>query len=459
MPPIGDEVVSILLTVRLETSQNVCRALTRGATYRGSLPKVRHWETILTTSMLTTAFRYINEGRQLCSALKHADTEVAERLVRLENNWIRFASQLNFYQRIQHIMDDEHRDVHDQTLQILQNKLEIVLSLLKRLVTPSREKDEVFPSPPCHKIGRWKYAGRKSSLDEAIANLEVWQGLSDQSWFLLLRIADSQVDKALAMRDDNTVSGTDMSLPATAAIRAGLQQLEHVALTTASPGHYTLSSSALNNMVIEELPYCDSIAVALRTYSDGTTKRYILNRIEFGPGAKTQILKRNIRDLVRKLQVDEPQIFGLLKCKGFIAEPTPTGTLSQLSLTLVFRDPCVSQSPRSLRNLLINMPVTTSITQRLQLARDLAKSVGYVHIFGFVHKNVRPESILLFNRSAEPGFCTFLVGFENLRRDEGWTQRRGDDAVDKNLYRHPSRQGFNPRDDYEMRHDVYSTLR
>lgn len=102
------------------------------------------------------------------------------------------------------------------------------------------------------------------------------------------------------------------------------------------------------------------------------------------------------------------------------------------------------------------MPATTSITQRLQLARDLARSVGYVHIFGFVHKNVRPESILLFKRAVEPGFFTFLVGFENFRRDEGWTQRRGDDAVDRNLYRHPSRQGFNPRDDYEMRHDVYS---
>jgi hypothetical protein len=48
------------------------------------------------------------------------------------------------------------------------------------------------------------------------------------------------------------------------------------------------------------------------------------------------------------------------------------------------------------------------------------------------------------------------LGFENFRQDEGWTQRRGDDAVDKNLYRHPSRQGFNPCDDYEMRHDIYS---
>lgn len=246
---------------------------------------------------------------------------MTERLVRLENNWIRFASQLNFYQRIQQIMDNEHRVVHDQTLQILQNKLEIVSYLLKRLVTPSKAKDEVMPLLPCYNISRWKYAGRKNSLDEAIADLEIWQGLSDQSWFLLLRIADSQVEKALAMRDGNITTGIDASLPATAAIRDGLQQSEHVTLPTASQGHFTLSSSALDNMVIDEIQFCDSMAVALRIYSDGTTGRYILNRIECEPSAKPQMLKRNVRDLVRKLQVDEPRTFGLLKCKGFKQNP------------------------------------------------------------------------------------------------------------------------------------------
>lgn len=38
----------------------------------------------------------------------------------------------------------------------------------------------------------------------------------------------------------------------------------------------------------------------------------------------------------------------------------------------------------------------------------------------------------------------------------GWTQRIGDAAPDKNLYRHPSRQGINPELNYTMQHDVYS---
>jgi hypothetical protein len=79
-----------------------------------------------------------------------------------------------------------------------------------------------------------------------------------------------------------------------------------------------------------------------------------------------------------------------------------------------------------------------------------------VHTFGFVHKNIRPESILVFDLTQGKAQSAFLVGFENFRRDEGWTQRLGDDAADKNLYRHASRQGANPREDYGMQHDIYS---
>lgn len=51
---------------------------------------------------------------------------------------------------------------------------------------------------------------------------------------------------------------------------------------------------------------------------------------------------------------------------------------------------------------------------------------------------------------------TFLAGFELFRRDMGWTQKLGDAAPDKNLYRHPSRQGLHLELDYTMQHDVYS---
>jgi hypothetical protein len=49
-----------------------------------------------------------------------------------------------------------------------------------------------------------------------------------------------------------------------------------------------------------------------------------------------------------------------------------------------------------------------------------------------------------------------LEGFENFRREDGWTRRRGDDTLERSVYRHPSRQGSSPREDYVMQHDIYS---
>jgi hypothetical protein len=391
----------------------------------------------------------------LCSALKHANTEVSERFVRLDNHWVQFVSQLNFFQRVQHVMDDDHRQVYSQTLQVLQNKLEIVVALLKGLVKPQpRSEDDI--SPPAFKVGRWKFAGKKDRLDEAIEDLEIWQGLANQSWFLLLRISDTQVDQVLVTGGGAGEPSTGMAMPATIAIRAGLQQVDDLGQGASAVEHLTLRSSDLKSMALHAVPFCDGITVATKTHSDGTASRYILNHIQCEPCAKPQILKRNVRDLVRKLQVDEPYTFGLLKCKGFVAESVSAGLVGHLSLTLVFREPPASHNPRSLRDILLNTPTNSSITQRLHLARNLAKAIGYVHTFGFVHKNVRPESVLIFDRGDGQGMSAFLVGFENFRRDEGSTQRLGDDALDKNLYRHASRQGLNPREDYEMRHDIYS---
>ncbi|USP82466.1 P-type cation-transporting [Curvularia clavata] len=398
--------------------------------------------------------KYIKEGRDLCSTLKHANTEVSERCVRLDNNWIRFLSQLNFFQRTYPVMEDEQREVYSQTLDILQNKLGIVVSLLRDLVKPQPGSEEQT-SLSTYKVRRWKYAGKKSSLDEAIEDLEKWQGVADQSWFLLLRIANSQVDQALAIcgSSNEPRSGTVMKTMKT--IRAGLQHTADSNHGVSTAEHVTLSSSDLRSMTTQAIPFCEGIAVATRTHSNGSVSRYILNHIQCEPGAKPQILKRNVRDLVQKLQADDPNTFGLLKCKGFVAELVSAGLIQNLSITLVFRNPPASHDLKSLRDILLHTPASTSITRRLEIARDLAKSVSYVHTFGFVHKNIRPESIIIFNRDNRQSRAA-LVGFENFRRDEGWTQRRGDDMPDKNLYRHPSRQGFNPRDDYEMRHDIYS---
>jgi hypothetical protein len=90
--------------------------------------------------------------------------------------------------------------------------------------------------------------------------------------------------------------------------------------------------------------------------------------------------------------------------------------------------------------------------------------VTFVHAAGFVHKNIRP-TVLVFDdinkttnsksRRKSLG-SSFLIGFERVRKAEGRTDKFGDLEWEKNLYRHPFRQGLQPEDIFEMRHDIYS---
>ncbi|KAK3315976.1 hypothetical protein B0H66DRAFT_560058 [Apodospora peruviana] len=446
-------------------------------------------------------FKYGQELRRLCSALKRAESEVSERALRLDNGWLRITHQLNFLRRVQHMMDEEHQEVYEQTLQMFSTKLEIVTLMLKRMVKSAAPQHQADDDNTCRgpipiseltiKPQRFKYARQKESLDKAIEDLEIWQRTADLSWFLLLKIADPRVDAALARPDaheNGSSSGADSDamsmtstanlIPSTVMIRAGLDDSQ--SLGPRSSG-LTLNPDELAKMQVSSIPYCGKqLVMAHRQHSNGNTSSYILNYIQCYPPSKYATIKKDTRDLARKLNHNDPDTFGLLSCKGFATESaedslsstpvtviglgsdTGAGNIQEqqhrnVRFTLVFRIPSgLSNDARSLRELLVSTPAPKSLTARFDIARALARSVSYVHTFGFVHKSVRPESVICFSSSESQHMSIFLAGFENFRRDEGWTQRHGDDAVHKNMYRHPSRQGTNPREDYMMQHDIYS---
>ncbi len=95
-----------------------------------------------------------------------------------------------------------------------------------------------------------------------------------------------------------------------------------------------------------------------------------------------------------------------------------------------------------------------SLSRQVLIAKELAKSVSFVHNLNFVHKHICPETILLFEDLGSR-FSTFLVGFDNFRVADGGTNFAGDATWERNLYRHPSRQGEFPEEAYKMQHDVY----
>ena len=124
---------------------------------------------------------------------------------------------------------------------------------------------------------------------------------------------------------------------------------------------------------------------------------------------------------------------------------------------MVYRTPKWVEKPKSLRDLLLNTKFASSLSHKFVIAQQLARSVCYVHAFGFVHKNIRPETVLVVNSdSAEITPSTYLVGFGDFRKEEGKTAKLGDETFEKNLYRHATRQGLHPETDYVMQHDIYN---
>ena len=164
---------------------------------------------------------------------------------------------------------------------------------------------------------------------------------------------------------------------------------------------------------------------------------------------------KDVRDLGRKLMYADPHIFGLLECKGVI-QHFISQTTAPLSYTFILKCPDSMSQPKSLRELLLSPSCNVSLSDRLKLAKDLTKSVSYIHTFGFVHKNITPENILIFNDEKSRSQSAFLVGFGCMRGVDRGTIRQGDLAWGRNLYRHPLRQGQKPEEDYIMQHDIYS---
>lgn len=98
-----------------------------------------------------------------------------------------------------------------------------------------------------------------------------------------------------------------------------------------------------------------------------------------------------------------------------------------------------------------------SLDAKFRLARELAGGVASVHAASFMHKNIRPEIVLVLHDKSHSLPTDFLVGVERFRTAKSVTTTlTGDMIWHRNLYRHPMRQGRHADEMYQMQHDIYS---
>ena len=346
--------------------------------------------------------------------------------------------QLNFIRRIWETLDKEHQTIQNQTLQVLIGKLSIIISKLEKCSKKRTGNQE--SELQVKEVRKWKYVLTKQNLDESIEDLASWQKMFDPSWFLILKVSSPFIDQELC-RNGPVVSPFTSPYNLRDALRE--QPLQNVSIF--------LPTDELDKAQMHEIPFASAKCMQ-RVDSD---KWYVVDCIPCDPGANISLTTKDVRELARKLSSVDPLTFGILQCRG-VVRVMESGTGRPSSFDFVFRIPReLSNEPRSLRSYLAaNLNLT--LTDRFELAKQMVKSISYVHTLGFVHKNIRPETVLGFQTNDTRSDLFFLVGFENIRMADGRTLQSGDSTWEKNLYRHPLRQGLYPKDIYTMQHDIYS---
>jgi hypothetical protein len=261
---------------------------------------------------------------------------------------------------------------------VLVSILSIATSKLHKL-----SKKRAHNQPKEHRVTevkRWKYIIVKQSLDETIQDLASWQKMFDPSWFLILKVSNSLIDQELS-RHRSAIS----SFPGARDFRGAAreQPLQKKSIF--------LPEDGLNSSTVREIPFASAKLVQMM----GSEKWVLVDSVPCDPEADVDLQTRDVRELARKLSCADPLDFGILQCRGVI-RAVESGNRRPSSFDFVFQIPKeLSNEPKSLRSYLSSQADHT-LTDRFNLANQLAKSVSYVHTLGFVHKNVRLEIVLAF---------------------------------------------------------------
>jgi len=160
--------------------------------------------------------------------------------------------------------------------------------------------------------------------------------------------------------------------------------------------------------------------------------------------------------------------FHILPCVGYIQERHVR------KFGIVFdteKQSCEGDRPITLHDLYSSRP-RVPLGDRIALAYALATALSNFHRVGWVHKELRSEIILFFNKlpatqdyDPEPHAVVpdvdmtqpWLCGFEGSRPEEEESKLHGDYSGKTNAYRHPERWG-QPTIRFEKSHDVYALV-
>ncbi|KAL2835995.1 hypothetical protein BJX68DRAFT_260058 [Aspergillus pseudodeflectus] len=356
---------------------------------------------------------------------KSAEYDVGENVLQMKSVWLKTEIQLETIQKIWKSIDPRLQKLFSELLDHLNGKLEVARRNIDKVIEQDEDSGEF-------EVKKFKAMTCKKAIVEAMADLDKWQGQFDPSWYLITRVPDSRIDGHLK---DGAETGK-------------IKQIREA--MSATPNEKN-GSIFIDRQLIEGEHQRVSFSTSFTTRLTDGGGDVLIDPMNSGGLSDPKLDIVHVRDLARRLSNSDPWQFGLLHCRGVVKNTDARGTQFQL----VFDIPPSLSSPRTLRDLLVhNAP--QSLDQRFQLAKQLVRSLMFVHTSGFVHKGIRPDTVIVFKDKNSVIGPSFLIGFERFRPNNARSRLIGDTSWEMNIYRHPQRQGLYPEETYVMQHDIYS---
>ena len=346
--------------------------------------------------------------------------------------------------KIRDELDPRLADSFDASLARLETRLRFARSEIEMFTHNESSKTTLNKiSFNLTKLKKARYSVFEEHIRRTVSELADWQSEFDPSWLFLIRLTSEKIDTALTQQLQSPMKAP--ILHDIRAIRAVLRDIENF------PENESLvfRDQSLISPGRSSLPYSSLEATTTST----SAQNVLLDTTTYPSAVDADDMMGQVCDLARILMHGEPSTLGLLKCLG--ALKINVAAVESRQYQLIYVLPPNMNQPATLRHLLLK--ASPSLEAKFCLARAMTRGVASVHAAGFVHKNIRPETVLSLHEKGDSLPTAFLVGFERFRAAKpGRTTLTGDMIWYRNLYRHPMRQGRHPDEMYQMQHDIYS---
>ena len=390
--------------------------------------------------LIAILLRYGNKFVKRCQSYLHAEEEAVELLISIESNWVKIETQIEIVKRIAAGLSKKLQDMQCHVLSQLEGKLKTAIVMIEQLRSEKRENKVAKMDKRKHDdmditimmaglqgmktSKKVKYVTKKNALYEIVHEIEKWQARYDPTWILIMQMSIGSIDEELHKEQKRPEHEQIPIIVAARGIRDAARATQDEKLVGRGP--IWIDQIDLSPLRILHSPVqCSTV--------DDEKKTILIDTMVTDPAADPDRTAQAVRNLARILSEVDPSVFGLLKCRGVIKDAIENAAWSPCpNFHFIFEVPPDHTNPQSLRSLLLS-GTSYPLDERLELAKRLTSSILFVHTVQFVHKNIRPETIIVFQNQHSCIGAPFLAGFEQFRVVDGHSGRVGDDQWQRNL--------------------------